>query len=572
MIITPAIRFLLPILLAALLGCAARPTAPDTRRQSPDASSPANRPSPSAEAEAIYSYLAARELLQEQRPDEAIQALEKAVAIEPTPELYIDLGNLYWRSSRFADALLLLRQGLDKYPESELLLSTLAKTYAAQGRYDDAVIVLDDYRKKHPEILDLVHEAAVYRMEQGNYGEAVDRLTAIPEDQVTPTTDFLLGKGYFGLGLYDKAIAAYQQSVAADPEYYDAWIEMGLTYETQKDYVDAERVFSQLFDAGIENQQIVFRLVDLNLKLNNPDKSLALVQQFGDDLPLTLEAANLFLNLSFYDHAAQLLDPLAQQTPIPENALFYLAILEYEGRDNPEQAMKYLQAIPVNHPHHERSLIFRIHLLYHGGDKEGARQLCQTAIGIFPKQPEFRIVMAELHERENEFEQALDVLRLAAGQWPENMTILYRTGLVHDRMGDRTQAMAIMEQVIAKDPEHADALNFLGYSLAEQEQDLDRALLLVQGALKVKPDNGYFVDSLAWVYFKQQKLRLAWAEIKRAVELVDSDPVIWEHYGDIARALNYTAEARKGYSRSLDLDGENAEAVRTKLNEIGRTR
>ena len=94
----------------------------------------------------------------------------------------------------------------------------------------------------------------------------------------------------------------------------------------------------------------------------------------------------------------------------------------------------------------------------------------------------------------------------------------------------------------------------------------------MQGALKVKPDNGYFVDSLAWVYFKQKKLRLAWAEIKRAVELVDSDPVIWEHYGDIARALNYPAEARKGYSRSLDLDGDNAESVRAKLNELGRTR
>lgn len=570
MIIAPAIRFLLPVVLATLLGCAARHSAP--AGQAPAGSSPATRSAPSAEAEAIYSYLAAREFLQEQKPEEAIEALEKAVAIEPTPELYIDLGNLYWRSSRFADALLLLRQGLDKYPDSELLLSTLAKTYAAQGRYDDAVLVLDDYRKKHPELIELIHEAAVYRMEQGEYGEAVDRLSAIPEDKATPTTDFLLGKGYFGLRLYDKAIAAFQQAVAADPEFYDAWIEMGLTYEAEKNYVDAERVFSQLVDAGIENQQIIFRLVDLNLKLNNPDKSLALVQEYSDDLPLTLEAANLFLNLSFYDHAAQLLDPLAQQNPIPENALFYLAILEYEGRDNPEKAMKYLEAIPVNHPHHERSLIFRIHLLYHGGDKDGAKRLCQTAMGLFPRQPEFRIVMAEIHEREGEFEQALEVLELAETQWPDNMTILYRTGLVHDRMDDRDKAMAIMEQVIAKDPEHADALNFLGYSLAEQERDLDRALLLVQGALKIKPDNGYFIDSLAWVYFKQKKMKLAWGEIRRAVELADSDPVIWEHYGDIARALGLTAEARKGYSRSLELGGENAEAVRAKLNELGHTR
>jgi tetratricopeptide (TPR) repeat protein len=557
---------MLPVVLATLVGCAAHPSPSATQ------SEPANRPAISAEAEAIFSFLAARELLQEQKPEEAAAALERAIAIEPTPELYIELGNLYWRSSRFADALLLLRQGLDTYPESELLLSTLAKTYAAQGRFDDAVLVLDEFRRNHPGRTELIHEAALYRMEQGQFGDAVDRLSAIPDKEVSPTTNFLLGKGYFGLGLYDRAVDAFQQAVTDDPEYYDAWIEMGLTYEAQKNFIEAERIFSQLVESGIDNQQIVFRLVDLNLKLNNPDKSLAYVLQYTDDLALTLEAANLFLNLSFYDHAAQLLDPLAAQKPIPDNALFYLAILEYEGRDDPEQALAYLEAIPVNHPHHERSLIFRIHLLYQRGDKQEARKLCRTAMGLFPRQPEFHIIMAELFERDGEYAQALSVLEKAAGQWPDNATVVYRAGLVHDRMGDRAKAMDMMEQVIALHPEHADALNFLGYSLAEQGRDLERARLLIENALKIKPDNGFFVDSLAWVYYKQKKRKLAWQEIKRAVELTDTDPVIWEHYGDIARSLKLMAEARKGYQRSLELKGDNAAAVRSKLDALGRVR
>lgn len=563
---TPVIRFLLPVVLATLIGCATQPFSPAALPE------PSDSTALSAEAEAIYSFLAARELLQEQKPEEAAASLERAIAIEPTPELYIELGNLYWRSSRFADALLLLRQGLDKYPDSELLLSTLAKTYAAQGRFDDAVLVLDDFRRNHPDMIDLVHEAAIYRMEQGQFGDAVDRLSAIPADRTTATTHFLLGKGYFGLGLYERAVDAFNAAVTKDPEYIDAWIELGLTYEAQKNFVDAERIFSQLVESGIDNQQIVFRLVDLNLKLNNPDKSLAYVLDYTDDLALTLEAANLFMNLSFYDHAAQLLDPLAGQRPIPDGALFYLAILEYEGRDNPDRALTYLEAIPVNHPHHERSLIFRIHLLHQRGDKDEARQLCRTAMGLFPRQPEFHIIMAELLEREGQFPQALEVLEKAAALWPDNSTILYRTGLIHDRLGDRAKAMDMMEQVIAGHPEHADALNFLGYSLAEQERDLERARVLIENALKVQPDNGYFVDSLAWVYYKQKKFKLAWKEIKRAVELTDTDPVIWEHYGDIARALKLVAEARKGYLRALELDGDNAAAVRSKLGELGRVR
>lgn len=557
---------LLAATIAASSGCASK-TAPQ-----PEPASTPQRPPISSEAEAIYSYLASRELIQEQKPEEAALALEKAIAITPTPELHLELGNLYWRMSRFSDALQILNQGLALYPDSEILLSTLAKTYAAQGRFDDAVQVLDEHRKKRPELIDLTHEAALYRMEQGNFGEAVDRLSAIPDEQTTPTTDFLLGKGYFGLGLYDKAIASYQRVLSQDPDYYDAWVELGLTYEAQKNYIDAERVFSQLVDAGVENQQVIFRLVDLNLKLNNPDKALSYVQEYTDDLALVLETANLLLNLDFYDHAAQLLDPLAQENPIPENARFYLAILEYEGRDNPEKALAYLESIPDNHPHFERGIVFRIHLLYNLERKAEARELAQKAQIMFPRQPEFRIIMAEIHEREKEYQQALDVLLKAAETWPEHTTVLYRLGLVYDRMEHRDQAMLMMEKVIAKDSEHADALNFLGYTLAEEGRDLPRAEVLIQTAVKVKPDNGYYVDSLAWVYFKQGKKKLAWQEIRRAVQLVDSDPVIWEHYGDIAEALNLHGEARKGYSKSLELEGDNATAVKEKLDALGGAR
>ncbi|MDP3430164.1 MAG: tetratricopeptide repeat protein, partial [Desulfomicrobium sp.] len=536
---------------------------------SPATTAPVKAPA-SAEAQAIYSYLAYRELLQENKSDKAAQALEQAIALKPAPELYLELGNLHWRASRFSDALLVLNQGLTTYPDSEALLSTLAKTYAAQGRFDDAVLVLDDYSKKHPEIIDLAHEAALYRLEQGRFGDAVDRLNAIPAKDADQTTNFLLGKGYFGLELYDKAIAAYLQAVATDPEYYNAWIELGLTYEVQKNYIDAERVFSRLVDLGIANQQILFHLVELNLKLNNPDQALSYVQQAADNPALALEAANLLLNRNFYDHAADILDPMALENPIPLDAHFFLAVLEYEGRDNPEKALTYLESIPEGHHHYERSLIFRIHLLYRKDDKSGAKALCASAMKIFPKQPEFTIIMAEMNEYDGEYQQALDLLLKATATWPDNTTILYRLGMVYDRMEHRDQAMLVMDKIISKDSEHADALNYLGYSLAEQGRDLERAKLLIESALKVKPDNGYFVDSLAWVYFKQGKNRLAWQEIKRAVQLVDSDPVIWEHYGDIARALKLFSEARKGYEKALGLEGDNVEDVRTKLNSIGR--
>lgn len=557
------------LLVALLCACTARPII-----SHPDESVVVQPRVPeSTDAQAIYSYLAFREYLQEQKPTEAAEALEKAISIAPTAELYMELGNLYWRTSRFQDAVRVLKEALKTYPDSRILLSALAKTYAVQGRFDDAVLFLDDYLKAYPDTehrLDIQHEAALYRMEERRFDDAVDRLSAIPKNQASPVTGFLLGKALAGLGLLDRAIAQFQQVVAVEPEYFDAWVELGLTYEAQKNYIQADRIFTHLLNTGEANPQVAFKLADINLKLNDPDRALAIILQYPDDPDLALEAAALFLSQEFPDHAAQLLDPLAEQKPIPVDALFYLALLEYENRDNPEQALVYLKAIPANHPLYERSLLFRIHALYQSGQEDAARSLCAKAIEQFPNQPEFPLALAEIDERQGDLPKALETLLAAGSTWPDNTVLLYRLGALYERMEKRDQALATMEKIIHLEPEHADALNFLGYTLADEGRDLERAEVLIQNALRIKPDNGYYVDSLAWVYYRQGKISQAWQEIRRAVHFVETDAVIWEHYGDIAKALGLPGEARKGYSKALELEGDNAQSVREKLNGLKR--
>lgn len=526
----------------------------------------------SPEAQAIYNYLAYRTFLQKQDTARAIEALENALKVTDSPELYLELANLYWQASRHAESHLVLRKALERYPDAHHILLTLAKTYAAQNRFDDAVLTIDEYRKTHPEKIELIHETAAYRIEQGQFGDAVDRLVLVPASQKTPVTDFLLGKANVGLGLRDRGIHHFRLAVEQDPEFFDAWVEMALTYEAMKNYIEAERVFAHLFDSGSENPQIVFRLVDLNLKLNNPDRALEYIPDPFADATLALEAANLFLQHKFYDHAARLLDPFAVQDPVLPDALFYLAILAYEGRGELREARDYLEAIPEKHPFHERSLLFRVHIHFQQNEKDAARKLCEQSMRQFPNQLEFQLLLAELYELDQHFDQSLEVLRQAAEIWPKNTTISYRMGVLHEKNGDRRRALECMEKTITKDPEHADALNYLGYTLAEEGRDLERAEVLIETAVQLKPDNGYFIDSLAWVYYKRNKFRQAWAEISRAVQLVDSDPTIWEHYGDIAMAMSLPREARKGYQNSVRLNGSNAKTVQHKLDALGPKR
>lgn len=561
-------RIICLFLLTGLCACAGRP-APQHFEGVPIEPPVSDTP----DAQAIYSYLASWAYARDQKPEAAAQAMEKAISLAPSPELYAELGHLYWRNSRFPDAIRVLRQGLDAYPDSHSLLGLLAKTYAAQKRFDDAVLTLDEYLAGNPRVpqrLDILHEAAAYRMEQRRFDDAADRLSAIPKDQATAVTHFLLGKALAGLGLLDRAVAHLRRAVTAEPGYFDAWVELGLTHEARKNYIEAERAFSHLLESGSDNPQIVLKVADINLKLNDPDRALAVVRQYPEDLDLILEAAGLFISQGFPEHAAQILEPLASQDPIPADALFQLALLEYEGRENPAKALAYLEAIPATHPHYERGLLFRVHLLFQTGREQDARTLCREAIGKFPGQPDFPLLLAELDERAGDTQAALETLLKAAGTWPKDTAVLYRLGLLHDRMGHRDLAFAVMEKVIMADPEHADALNFLGYTLADEGRDLERAETLIENALRIKPDNGYYIDSLAWVYFRQGEIRRAWQEIRRAVRFVETDPVIWEHYGDIAAALGLPGEAHKGYSRALNLEGDNAPGVRTKLDGLDK--
>jgi Flp pilus assembly protein TadD len=114
-----------------------------------------------------------------------------------------------------------------------------------------------------------------------------------------------------------------------------------------------------------------------------------------------------------------------------------------------------------------------------------------------------------------------------------------------------------MQEAIMLNPTHADALNYLGYSYAEREVKLQEAVTLIQQALTIKPENGYYLDSLAWAYFKMGRFKEALGEMKRAVAAVPDDPVFFEHLGEICLTNNLLNDARDAWLRSLELDPMN---------------
>jgi tetratricopeptide (TPR) repeat protein len=138
------------------------------------------------------------------------------------------------------------------------------------------------------------------------------------------------------------------------------------------------------------------------------------------------------------------------------------------------------------------------------------------------------------------------------------------------------EAIAYMQQALDRNPDNASALNYIGYSWAEEGVRLDEAEQMITRAIELRPDDGYIVDSLGWVYYMralplvesgraveaEPLIHRALEELKRADELTGGDPVISEHLGDAYLLLDQKKRALEKFEEAIRLEPREAEQPR----------
>ncbi len=522
----------------------------------------------SDQARATYYFLLLEEARRTPNATVADTAISNLLVLDPSPRIFLETGDYYRRRGQTDRARAVLEQGRGIHPGELPLTLLLADTYLSEEQPDVAVRILGEYVTNFPGNNDAVGALGGVLIQNGRFAEALDVLKRIPSKERSPTVQYQMTKALAGLGSNAKAIEQLHTLLAKEPGFVEAWADLAYLQELVKDFVSAEQTYFRMLELGETSEEVWLRLINLNLKLNDPDKALSLVRQGPDTLGFQLQAASTFLEQRFFSQAERILTPLIPRGESSPEIFFYLAVLAFDGKKDFDSALKYMERIPESNPYYSRSLRFQSHFLFEMGRIREALDLAVEGRRRFPDERDFWVMEARLRDELGKPEEALELLKEAQSLWEEDTEILYLTGLILDRIGQQEESFQVMETVISLDPEHADALNYVGYSLADQHKDLDRAYVLVQSALKQKPDSGYMIDSLAWVYFRQGKFREAWEEIRRAVDKVSGDPTIWGHYGDIAASVGKKEAARKGYARSLELGGKGKDAVRKKLDAL----
>ncbi len=166
------------------------------------------------------------------------------------------------------------------------------------------------------------------------------------------------------------------------------------------------------------------------------------------------------------------------------------------------------------------------------------------------------------HERYGEARDAYSrAIALIPKPTKDNWALYYSRGVSNERLKDWPAAEADLKKALALSPEESVVLNYLGYSWVDQGMHLKTAMDYIRKAVKLKPEDGYYVDSLGWAYFRLGNLPAAVEQLERAVELRPDDPVINDHLGDAYWRIGRKLEAKYQWQQSLSLKPESDQVV-----------
>jgi tetratricopeptide (TPR) repeat protein len=185
---------------------------------------------------------------------------------------------------------------------------------------------------------------------------------------------------------------------------------------------------------------------------------------------------------------------------------------------------------------------------------------------------ETQLSLAQLYDKAKRFDEmgkALDEAEKLSTADEDKVAVFFMRGAMYERMKKYDASEAEFRKVLSRNPDHPGALNYLGYMFADRDVRLEEAYKLISRALELDPQNGAYLDSLGWVYYRQGRLAEAENALVRSLERIGKDPTVHDHLGDVYLKLGKTREAIGQWQASLK-DYESGASAETGPEEMAK--
>lgn len=482
-------------------------------------------------------------------PEWGVDAMEHAWKLDPQNDWYtFGLANMYLALKMVPKAVVLYEGLLKTRSSDENLHYQLATLYNQSGNFEGALRQYDAVENLIGKNEAVSMEKFKIYKEQGKPKRAIHEIQALSNDNPFDVDlVLLLGDAWMDLGNVKEAFKNYQAAQRTDPGNPSVALSLADYYKETGDSLKAQ-------------EQLVSALTNPNTDVETK------LEIFAPILTQALVSADSVLIPSYFDI---LLDQHPNDYKIRELHVEYLMHL---GRK--DEAKTELRTVLDLNPNQIETWKKLLQLSAEANNQKEIRIICTDAITYFPAEPVFWFYLGlswypeqeskanveDYQEAIKAFEKAISVSK------PEDNTFISRVyGLIGDAhlyLKNRPACYENYEKALEIHPGNILVLNNYAYYLSEDNTDLAKAERMSRKTIDAEPKNSTYLDTYAWIFFKEEKYSLAKIYIERAVaNEPEPSSIILEHYGDILWFNQDVEAALVQWKKALELQNPTEELV-----------
>ena len=489
-----------------------------------------------------------------------------------SPYLVLKLSEILAKRGSMQDALAAAQRAVNLDPSDLMARGFLAQLYSQLQEFELAISQYREILANDPDNKDVRLQLVTLLIRSKDYEAALDELSILTHKEPgLIVAHYYEGKINLELKEYDKAEKAFLRVLKLNASFFPALFDLAALYATSGKLDMAVETYQKILLSDPTETTARERLIALYYKMGQKD----LAEKHLNEMKELIGPGNekrrrlglLYLRYGKLKESIDELTAIVSAWPDDQEARYYLGAALEESEDLDEAYKNFDLVTPEN----EYFANSRVHMAYILEKQEKTGEaiglLRQTITQTSEHLPQLYLVLASLYEIREEHENAINVLREGLQYNSENIDLYYRLGILLGKSKRMEESIKQMEIVIKIDPRHADALNYIGYTYADENVHLDRALEFIEKAIQYKPNSGYIINSLGWVYFRKGLYDKALTELKRAVELAPQDPAIAEHLGDVYYKKQEYGNALKAYEKAISLKNAETERLQGKIKD-----
>lgn len=538
-------------------------------------------------APADYDFLVARELEEEGDLPASAAAYTRAVVKDPgSAFLRLELAQVEARQGHYSQAVEQGEQALVLAPDDADTRRFLGTLYRVGKRVDDAERVL---RGADGQPID--EDAALLLYSLYLEGERLPEALAVGEWVVAHDPNALRGHfavaaAYEKMGRFEDSERALRDALVQQPGSLAVYGAMARSRRDRGDRDGEIAVYREALVAHPSHPGTLAAMAEALIAAGRTDEAIRTLEELERRQPrdarATLRLGFLEYEAKRYEAAAARFESVLAKSPEQHDVAYFLGLVRRRMNDD-VRAAEAFERVP---PDHERWVEARAQLAAiqeKRGDYAGALAEIEAARRQKPDR-DLDIYAASLRAKTGDTRGAVAALEQLLEASPEDDELMYQIGVVLGDAKRYDESLVWMQRALSQNPDNANALNYLGYTWADQGRNLDQAEQMIVHALELKPNDGFITDSLGWVYFMRARalqqggrhdegraeLARAIEKLELADELSGGDPVISEHLGDAYRLQGDASRALHHYRQALDQEprrGEQPE-LRRKYDEL----